>query len=161
MSFLDIDYFATELGARLQRQGWYLVTAESCTGGWIAEAITSIPGSSGWFDRGFVAYSNQAKQDLLAVKAETLHLYGAVSEQAALEMVKGAIACSQSQVGVAITGIAGPSGGSPQKPVGTVWIAYAFPNNTYAQRVFFTGDRRSIRYQAVVTALQRLVQGIG
>ncbi len=160
MNVREIEYFATELGARLQKQGWYLVTAESCTGGWIAEAVTSVPGSSQWFDCGFVAYSNAAKQELLAVSPETLTKYGAVSEQTALEMVKGALARSRAQIGVAITGIAGPTGGTPQKPVGTVWIAYAFPSNIYAQRGFFSGDRYSIRYQAVITALQRLSQGL-
>ncbi len=161
MNLREIEYFATEVGARLHRQGWYLVTAESCTGGWLAEAITAIPGSSKWFDRGFVAYSNSAKQDMLKVRPETLTKHGAVSEQSALEMVNGAIAHSQAHVGIAITGLAGPSGGTSQKPVGTVWIAYAFPNNVYAQRSFFSGDRHGIRYQAVMTALQRLSQAIG
>jgi nicotinamide-nucleotide amidase len=161
MNIREIVYFATELGARLQKEGWYLVTAESCTGGWVAEAVTSVPGSSKWFDCGFVTYSNEAKQKILNVHPDTLTKYGPVSEQTALEMVKGALVCSQAQVGVAITGTAGPSGGTPQKPVGTVWIAYAFPNNTYAQRSFFPGDRYSIRYQAVITALQRLSQGLG
>jgi nicotinamide-nucleotide amidase len=161
MNIREIEYFATEVGARLQKQGWYLVTAESCTGGWLAEAITAIPGSSKWFDRGFVAYSNPAKQDMLKVSPETLTKYGAVSEQTAIEMVKGALAHSQAHVGIAITGLAGPSGGTSQKPVGTVWIAYASPNSIYAQRSFFPGDRHSIRYQAVITALQRLSQAIG
>lgn len=160
MNLIELEYLATELGARLQQQGWYLVTAESCTGGLLAEAVTAIAGSSVWFDRGFVTYSNAAKQEILDVHHETLTKYGAVSEQTALEMAKGAIAHSQAQVGVSITGIAGPSGASPNKPVGTVWIAYAFPNNTYAQYNYFTGDRTTIRKQAVITALQRLLQSL-
>jgi nicotinamide-nucleotide amidase len=160
MNFIELEYLATELGARLQQQGWYLVTAESCTGGWLAEAVTAIAGSSVWFDRGFITYSNAAKQEILGVNPETLEKYGAVSEQTALEMANGALAHSQAQVGVSITGIAGPSGGSPNKPVGTVWIAYAFPNNTYAQYNYFTGDRAGIRKQAVITALQRLLHGL-
>lgn len=157
---IQLEYFATELGARLQKHGYRLVIAESCTGGWVAESVTAIPGSSHWFDRGFIAYSDLAKQEMLEVHSETLVRHGSVSEQTALEMVKGALAHSRAQVGVAITGIAGPTGGNTQKPVGTVWIAYAFPNHIYAQRNFFSGDRRNIRHQAVATALQRLVQGL-
>jgi nicotinamide-nucleotide amidase len=160
MNMSEIEHFATQLGARLKQQDLCLVTAESCTGGWLAQAITSVPGSSAWFERGFVTYSDLAKQEVLAVKTETIASYGAVSEQTALEMVKGALAQSQAQVGIAITGIAGPSGGTVEKPVGTVWIAYAFPSNTYAQHNYFFGDRSRIREQAVVTALQRLVQSI-
>jgi nicotinamide-nucleotide amidase len=148
--------FATELGRHLQQHGWYLVTAESCTGGGIASAVTAIAGSSAWFDRGFVTYSNAAKQELLDVRPETLAKYGAVSEQTVLEMVKGALAHSHAQVGVAISGIAGPSGGTPDKPVGTIWIAYASPHNTFAQRYYFSGNRNSIREQSVITALRQL-----
>ena len=160
MNIIELEYIAAELGARLQQNGWYLVTAESCTGGWVAEAITSVSGSSAWFDCGLVTYSNAAKQKILNVRSETLATYGAVSEETALEMVKGALVQSQAQVGIAITGIAGPSGGTPSKPVGTVWIAYAFPHNIYAQCSFFRGDRTHIREQAVITALQRLTQGL-
>jgi nicotinamide-nucleotide amidase len=122
-----------------------------------SEAVTAIAGSSAWFDRGFVTYSNAAKQELLDVRPETLAKYGAVSEQTVLEMVKGALAHSHAQVGVAISGIAGPSGGTLDKPVGTVWIAYAFPHNTSAQRYYFSGNRNSIRKQSVITALRQLV----
>ncbi|MDY6992733.1 MAG: nicotinamide-nucleotide amidohydrolase family protein [Pseudomonadota bacterium] len=160
MSIIDIEHFALQLGAHLQQQGWYLVTAESCTGGWLAEAVTSVAGSSAWFDRGFVTYSEAAKQEILAVKAATLAQHGAVSEATVLEMVEGALARSRAQVGVAVSGIAGPSGGTLDKPVGTVWIAYALPHRIYAQKSFFSGDRRSIREQAVITALQRLTQGL-
>lgn len=157
---MELEYFATQLGARLQQQGWYLVTAESCTGGWVAQAVTSIAGSSAWFDRGFVVYSDAAKQELLDVHPETLANHGAISEQTVLEMVKGALARSQAQVGVAISGIAGPSGGTADKPVGTVWIAYAFPDHVFAQCNFFSGDRHRIREQTVITALQRLLHGL-
>jgi nicotinamide-nucleotide amidase len=160
MNLTELEHFAIQVGIRLQQQGLWLVTAESCTGGWVAQAITAIPGSSAWFDRGFVTYSNAAKHEVLNVKLETLARYGAVSEQTALEMVNGALAHSKAQVGVAITGIAGPSGGTPEKPVGTVWIAYAFPHNTYVQRSYFSGDRTRIREQAVIAALQRLAQGL-
>lgn len=157
---LDLEKIAAELGARLLDHNYYLVTAESCTGGWVAETVTAIAGSSAWFDRGFVTYSNAAKQENLEVRPETLAKYGAVSEQTVLEMVNGALAHSQAQVGVAISGIAGPSGGTADKPVGTVWIAYAFPHKTYAQCNYFSGDRRSIREQAVITALQSLLHGL-
>jgi nicotinamide-nucleotide amidase len=160
MNIIELEKYATELGACLQQNGLYLVTAESCTGGWVATAVTAISGSSAWFDRGFVTYSNAAKQELLSVHHETLVKYGAVSEQTVLEMVNGALAHSQAQVGVAISGIAGPSGGTPDKPVGTVWIAYAFPHNTYAQHNYFSGDRTRIREQAVITALQKLLHGL-
>jgi nicotinamide-nucleotide amidase len=159
MNIIELEKKATELGAGLGEQGWYLVTAESCTGGWVAEAVTAIAGSSAWFDRGFVTYSNVAKQEILDVRPETLAKYGAVSEQTVLEMVNGALAHSRAQVGVAISGIAGPSGGTPDKPVGTVWFAYAFPNNIYAQCHHFSGDRRHIREQAVISALQSLLHG--
>jgi nicotinamide-nucleotide amidase len=148
---------ATKLGEVLLKSNYYLVSAESCTGGWIAEAVTAIAGSSSWFERGFVTYSNASKQELLNVKAETLMRYGAVSEQIALEMVIGALKNSHAQVGVAITGIAGPSGGSPDKPVGTVWIAYAFPQQVYAKCYYFQGNRTEIREQTVIGALETLL----
>ncbi len=160
MNIIELEKLTTELGACLSKHACYLVTAESCTGGWISEAVTAIAGSSAWFDRGFVTYSNAAKQEILDVRPQTLAKYGAVSEQTVLEMVNGALAHSQAQVGVAISGIAGPSGGTADKPVGTVWLAYAFPNNIYAQCHHFSGDRRRIREQAVITALQSLLHGL-
>lgn len=148
---------ATKLGKTLLKNNYYLVSAESCTGGWLAEAVTAIAGSSAWFERGFVTYSNASKQELLNVKSETLMKYGAVSEQTALEMVIGAIKNSHAQVGVAITGIAGPTGGTPEKPVGTVWIAYGFPKKIYAKSYYFKGNRQEIRQQTVITALETLL----
>ena len=109
---------ATLAGARLKARGLKLVTAESCTGGWVAEAVTAIPGSSDWFERGFVTYSNEAKREMLGVRTETLDRAGAVSEETALEMARGALAASRAQVAVSITGVAGPTGGTATKPVG-------------------------------------------
>ncbi|MDM8560363.1 CinA family protein [Candidatus Parabeggiatoa sp. HSG14] len=160
MNLRELDHLAAELGAHLQQNNWHLVTAESCTGGWLAEAVTAIAGSSAWFDRGFITYSNVAKQEMLGVSSETLAKYGAVSKQTVLEMVNGALAHSHAQVGVAISGIAGPSGGTPDKPIGTVWIAYAVPHNVYAQHNYFRGGRFSIRQQAVMTVLERLAHGL-
>lgn len=149
---------AEYIGRALKNKSWFLATAESCTGGWIAEAITSIPGSSHWFDRGFVSYSNTAKQEMLGVKAETLTAYGAVSEAVAKEMAEGALQHSQAQIAVSVTGIAGPDGGSLSKPVGTVWLAFAAINiPTRAYCYHFQGDRYSIRLQTVQTALEGLV----
>ncbi len=120
-----LEALAQELGAALLAKGWRLAGAESCTGGWAAQACTAIAGSSAWFERGFVTYSNEAKQELLGVRAETLAAHGAVSEATAREMAGGALAHSRAQCAYAITGIAGPAGGSPDKPVGTVWFAWA------------------------------------
>src|SRR5476649_543859 len=116
---------ATLLGARLRAKGLMLTTAESCTGGWVAQAVTAIAGSSDWFERGFVTYSNAAKQEMLGVSGGTLLTHGAVSEQTAREMVTGALAHSKAQIGLAITGVAGPTGCSPEKPVGMVCFAWA------------------------------------
>ena len=114
---------AESLGLLLQTKEWQLALAESCTGGGISQAVTEVPGSSAWFDRGFVTYSNAAKEDMLGVQTLTLERFGAVSEETALEMVMGALAHSQANLAVAVTGIAGPGGGTREKPVGTVYIA--------------------------------------
>jgi nicotinamide-nucleotide amidase len=146
---------ATRVGTRLRAEGMMLATAESCTGGWVAQAATAIAGSSDWFERGFVTYSDAAKMDMLQVKARTLHAHGAVSEQTAGEMAAGALAASRAQIAVAITGIAGPGGGSADKPVGTVCFAWARkdrPVSTETHR--FKGDRESVRRQSVIAALQ-------
>ena len=130
-----------------------LTTAESCTGGGVAHAVTSIAGSSRWFERGFVTYSNLAKQQMLGVKAELLQDYGAVSEPVVRAMADGALRNSAAQVSLAITGIAGPDGGLPGKPVGTVWFAWAVNGRTTSRCLHFTGDRAQVRGQAVQTAL--------
>ena len=155
VKFMDL---AIKLGIILKKRKLLVVTAESCTGGMLAEIITSIHGSSEWFERGLVTYSNLSKQELLGVKQATLEKYGAVSEQVAKELADGALVNSHAQVSVAITGIAGPSGGTKDKPVGVVYFAYARKN--YKPQVFFrqfSGDRTSIRSQAVQWALEQLI----
>ena len=152
---------AIETGRRLAQGGLSLATAESCTGGWIAKVMTDIPGSSGWFDRGFVTYTNQAKQDMLGVQADTLQQHGAVSEQTVREMANGALCNSRAGVSVAVSGIAGPGGGSADKPVGTVWLAWAAGSNIRTLRVHLSGDRGRVREQAVELALKGVLDIIG
>lgn len=153
-----IAALALELGAACKARGWKVVTAESCTGGGVGEAITRIAGSSAWFDRGFVTYSNEAKVDLLGVRQETLGADGAVSEAAAREMAQGALQQSSAELAVAVTGIAGPDGGSATKPVGLVWFAWATLSGTVQSKFeVFGGDRAAIREQAVREALRGLV----
>jgi nicotinamide-nucleotide amidase len=146
---------ATLVGAKLRAKGLMLATAESCTGGWVAQAVTTIAGSSEWFERGFVTYSDAAKQEMLGVSARALAEHGAVSEQTAREMAVGALAHSRAQVTVAITGVAGPDGGSQEKPLGMVCFAWAVKEGTLsAETRQFKGDRESVRRQSVITALQ-------
>lgn len=148
---------ARAVGERLLALGQTLVTAESCTGGWIAKTVTDVSGSSGWFDCGIVAYSYEAKQGLLGVRPETLIRHGAVSEETVLEMVSGALIHSGAGVGVAVTGIAGPSGGTADKPVGTVWIAWKRRGGYPVMKQFrFDGDRDDVRRQTVAAALRGL-----
>jgi nicotinamide-nucleotide amidase len=149
---------AKKLGEILKKRGLLLVTAESCTGGMLAEIITSIPGSSAWFERGLITYSNLAKQELLGVTLATIEKYGAVSTQVAKEMANGALAASHAQISIAITGIAGPNGGTIDKPIGTACFACAKKNcqtKTFLQQFF--GNRTSIRKQAVQFALEQLI----
>jgi nicotinamide-nucleotide amidase len=154
-----LKVLAKRLGARLERRGLKLATAESCTGGWIAQAVTSVPGSSAWFDRGFVTYSNAAKRELLGVCAQTLSRFGAVSREAACEMAAGALARSRAQVSVAVTGVAGPTGGTKRKPVGMVCFAWSrrkgIPESTTRH---FAGGRESVRRQSAIAALQGLLE---
>ena len=146
---------ATLVGAKLKAQGVMFAAAESCTGGWVAQTVTAIAGSSGWFDRGFVTYSDAAKQEMLGVSARTLAAHGAVSEETAREMATGALAHSRAQVAVAITGVAGPGGGSLEKPVGMVCFAWAVKDRAPgAQTRHFKGNRESVRRQSVIFALQ-------
>ena len=136
-----------------------LVTAESCTGGWVAQELTAIAGSSSWFDRGFVTYSNEAKQEMLGVRAETLATHGAVSEETAAEMARGALEKSRGTLSLAVTGIAGPSGGTPAKPVGTVCFAWATKGRApRAQTRRFEGDREAVRRQSVEHALAGVLE---
>jgi len=149
---------AEQVGDRLRRHRHMLCTAESCTGGWIAKMITDIPGCSDWFDCGLAAYSYEAKQALLGVRPETLMQHGAVSRETVLEMVSGALISSGASVAVAVTGIAGPTGGTPDKPVGTVWIGWKRRGGYPSAEVFhFGGDREAIRRQTVERALHGLL----
>lgn len=145
-----------DIAGHLSANGQLLVTAESCTGGGVAQSLTSISGSSAWFDRGFVTYSNEAKQEMLGVDEKILEEYGAVSEQTAIAMVRGALAHSRAQAALSVTGIAGPGGGTPEKPVGTVWFAWALETETKAVRRQFTGDRQAVRQQSEAFALEGL-----
>ena len=150
---------ATLVGTRLKQRGLKLATAESCTGGWVAQAVTAISGSSAWFERGFVTYSNEAKRELLGVRDQTLGDFGVVSEETAREMAAGALARSGAQVTLAITGIAGPAGGTQDKPVGTVCFAWARRGaDPECLTRHFSGDRESVRRQSVITALQGLLE---
>jgi nicotinamide-nucleotide amidase len=142
----------------LLEKGWMLATAESCTGGMIAAHCTDLAGSSQWFERGFVSYSNAAKTEMLGVDASLITTHGAVSEPVARAMAAGALQRSHAQVAVAVTGIAGPSGGSPDKPVGTVWFAWATPQGLVSQMQCFPGDRAAVRGATVDHALRVLVQ---
>lgn len=156
------ETLALAVGRALERAGLVLTTAESCTGGWVAQAVTAVAGSSGWFDRGFVTYSNAAKSEMLGVPAETLARDGAVSEATVHAMAEGALARSRAQAAIAITGIAGPSGGTPDKPVGTVWFAWAVRGRaTRAERHQLRGDRAAIRRRSVAIALAGLLKLIG
>ena len=159
---MDItERLAGRLARRLIELSARLVTAESCTGGALAEILTRLPGSSGWFERGFVTYSNAAKLELLHVRQETLARYGAVSEETAREMVIGAVHNSRARIGVAITGIAGPDGGLPEKPVGTVCLGWLLPEaQVRTRQLLFEGDRRAVRARACVCALEGLLVGL-
>jgi nicotinamide-nucleotide amidase len=150
---------AFDLGAALSARKWIAATAESCTGGLVAGAITDIAGSSEWFDRGFVTYSNEAKTELLGVRPETLARFGAVSEATVREMVVGALERSRADIAVAVTGIAGPAGGTQDKPVGLVWLAWATRNGRVeATSRHFSGDRAAVRGATVAVALAGLVE---
>ena len=151
----ELFKLAEQLGRLLKANGKTIATAESCTGGWIAQVITEVPGSSTWFDRGFVTYSNAAKVQMLDVSPQTLEDYGAVSTETAAEMAAGVLAHSDADVAVAVTGIAGPDGGTPEKPVGTVFIAWAHKNGvSKVVRKQWTGNRRQIREQTVKSAIE-------
>jgi nicotinamide-nucleotide amidase len=155
----EIDILAEQVGNLLHGHQLVMVTAESCTGGALAGTLTSVPGSSEWFDRGFVTYSNSAKNEMLGVSPRTLDQYGAVSEAAVLEMARGAIEHSPGHLSTAISGIAGPGGGTPDKPVGTVWVAWG-QKLGYAEACcfHFDGDRFAVREQTIRAALEGVVE---
>lgn len=146
-----------QLAALLRTQQRMLATAESCTGGLIAAACTELSGSSDWFERGFVTYSNAAKSELLGVAPDLIASQGAVSESVARAMAQGALQHARAQVSLAVTGVAGPSGGSPEKPVGTVWFAWCLPEGTTSEVRHFAGDRAAVRAATVQHALWRLL----
>lgn len=154
----ELAQLSRRVGQTLASAGWKLVTAESCTGGWVAQVVTATAGSSQWYERGFITYSNEAKRELLGVRPETIQTYGAVSEATAREMADGALRASRAQVALAITGIAGPAGGSAEKPVGTVCFSWLLPESGLASSTErFEGDRATVRRSAVVFALEGLI----
>ena len=158
MQSKDIRNLTRALGEKFLMQNIILTTVESCTGGLLAAQITNVPGSSTWFDRGFVTYSNQSKVDCVSVKKSTINKYGAVSQQTANEMALGGVHNSQGNLGLSITGIAGPSGGSKMKPVGTVFFAIAKKENViFEYEAFFDGNRVDIREKALLFALNQLL----
>ena len=158
----ELEQVAREVGNYLLASKRALVTAESCTGGWIGKVLTDIPGSSSWFSGGAIVYSNQLKQQLLGVSSQTLAAHGAVSEATVREMAEGAVTRLSGDITCAVSGIAGPDGGTADKPVGTVWFAWSrlIENRleTLAERKVFAGDRESVRRQTVLFALQRVLQ---
>jgi nicotinamide-nucleotide amidase len=155
----ELEELAKECGVALFARGWTMAAAESCTGGWICQAMTAVPGSSKWFDCGFVTYTNVAKQTLLGVAPRTLREHGAVSEATVREMAAGALVRSGASIAVAVSGIAGPDGGTEEKPVGTVWFAWAVrEGENYSRRCYFSGDRTAVRRQTVVEALQEITR---
>jgi nicotinamide-nucleotide amidase len=158
---VPVSALADSVGRKLKARGELLVTAESCTEGGVAQAVTAIAGSSEWFERGFVTYSNEAKAELLGVRASTLERHGAVSEETAREMALGALAKSRGTLALAITGIAGPGGGSPDKPVGTVCFAWARRGGAaHSETRRFAGDREAVRSQSVERALEGVLEAL-
>jgi nicotinamide-nucleotide amidase len=150
---------AARVGKALKTRKLMLVTAESCTGGWLGEAVTMVPGSSDWYERGFITYTYISKREMLRVKRQTLDKFGAVSEQTARDMAAGALKNSHAQVAVAVSGTAGPSGGTPAKPVGTVCLAWCLKNGAMVSETRrFNGTRQTIRRKAVVRALQGMLE---
>ncbi|MFM7026053.1 MAG: CinA family protein [Limnohabitans sp.] len=154
---MDSTALVQQLASHLLQRGWMMVTAESCTGGLIAASCTELAGSSNWFERGFVTYSNAAKSESIGVPAQLLAEHGAVSEAVARAMARGALLNAHAQVSVAVTGIAGPSGGSPDKPVGTVWFAWCVHDHIDSERQVLSGDRAEVRNASVEHALQGLL----
>ena len=155
---MDTLSLCQSLAERLLARHWRMATAESCTGGMIAARCTDLAGSSAWFERGFVTYSNEAKAELLGIDPQLIVQHGAVSEAVALAMAQGAVAHAKAQVAVAVTGVAGPTGGSVDKPVGTVWLAWNIHGQVDAEKMLFPGDRAAVREATTWHALQGLLQ---
>ena len=159
MELNNLENLSTELGALLQKKNMFFTSAESCTGGLLSQSIVSVPGSSGWFGCSFVTYSNISKHKILGVSKDSLKRFGAVSEEVVTEMVDGAVAESRADLGVAISGIAGPGGGSPDRPVGTVCIAWKLKDKQAVRSTFlFEGNRNEIRYATVVKSLEEAIE---
>ena len=158
---LTVPVLTEHLADLMIERKWLLASAESCTGGLISAACTDLAGSSNWFERGFVTYSNQAKTELLGMDAALIAAHGAVSEEVARAMAAGAIARSRAQVAVAVTGVAGPTGGSRAKPVGMVWFGFMLAGQCSSEVQHFDGDRAAVRLATVQHALHRLVQLLG
>jgi len=155
----NLENLSTELGALLQKKNMFFTSAESCTGGLLSQSIVSVPGSSGWFGCSFVTYSNISKHKILGVSKDSLKRFGAVSEEVVTEMVDGAVAESRADLGVAISGIAGPGGGSPDRPVGTVCIAWKLKDKQAIRSTFlFEGNRNEVRYKTVVKSLEEAIE---
>ena len=153
----EVVHYIGKIGEILIRQKWYLCTAESCTGGLVAHLFTNISGSSKWFAGGLVSYSNQLKKDLLGVEEEVLKDQGAVSKEVVEVMAKGITSTCRAQVGLAISGIAGPTGGSPDKPVGTVWMAWSLPDKVTSSQFHFSGNRLEVKEQSAYQAIENLL----
>jgi len=158
LSTHTLPWLTANLADILQKKGWFMASAESCTGGLIAAACTDRAGSSHWFERGFVTYSNVAKTEMLGVDVALIERHGAVSEEVVRAMAQGALARSPAQAAVAVTGVAGPGGGSADKPVGTVWFGWATPAGTVTEVKRFDGDRAAVRQATVAHALARLLE---
>ena len=159
MELNNLENLSTELGALLQEKNMFFTSAESCTGGLLSQSIVSVPGSSGWFGCSFVTYSNISKHKILGVSNDSLKRFGAVSEEVVTEMVDGAVAESRADLGVAISGIAGPGGGSPDRPVGTVCIAWKLKDKQAIRSTFlFEGNRNEVRYKTVVKSLEEAIE---
>jgi nicotinamide-nucleotide amidase len=155
----ELHQLAGELGELMRARGWMLATAESCTGGWVGQVVTALPGSSHWYERGFITYANAAKTEMLGVPADTIESFGAVSEETASAMAAGALAHSHAQAALAISGIAGPGGGTRQKPVGLVCYGWALADGTVMSSTCrLDGDREEIRSRAVAAALRGLIE---
>lgn len=148
---------SAQLGEKLMARNWQITCAESCTGGGIGYAITSAPGSSNWFQRGFITYSNPAKQKLVGVQKDTLESFGAVSQQVVQQMARGAIDAADANVAVAVSGVAGPGGGSEEKPVGLVWFGFVIDSEIIEEHQIFSGDRSQIREKTIVFALEKIL----
>lgn len=157
LKITEICFKIEQLSEILTKLNWRISCAESCTGGWVAKLFTDLAGSSSWFERGYVTYSNLAKQEMLDVSSQSLDKFGAVSEAVVREMVIGASKQAGTQVSLAISGIAGPSGGSESKPVGLVWFAWKIDGNVETYSEIFDGDRNTVREQAVVTVIDKLL----